>query len=119
MSAQKIAVREVHLCYSPSAISATRFRAEEINTTAAESAGQTDNGDGIGDVSAFPIPDPHGIREMKLLSLSAEVNRKQLAVVPLAGTGASRPKAALLRQLIDVERPIGLQRFASSVLAPP
>jgi hypothetical protein len=74
MSALKIAVREVELGGSPSAISATRSRAKEINTTAAESAGQTDDGDGIGDVSAFPIADPHAIGEMKPLTLSAEVN---------------------------------------------
>jgi hypothetical protein len=33
-----------------------------------------DDGDGIGDVPAFPIPDPHGIGKMKPLTVSAEVN---------------------------------------------
>jgi hypothetical protein len=79
----------VHLGDAPSTLCAvSRSRAEEINTTAAESAGQTDDGDGIGDVTPFPIPDPHGIGEVKPLTLSAEVDNL-IAVGPLAGTEAA------------------------------
>jgi hypothetical protein len=74
MSAHKIAVREVQLGYAPSTISATRSRADEIGTAAAESTRQMDDGDGIGHVSPFPIPDPHGIGQMQSLTLSTEVD---------------------------------------------
>ena len=74
MSAQKIAVREVQLGYAPSTISATRSRADEIGTAAAESTRQMDDGDGIGHESPFAGAAPHGIGEMKPVTLSAKVN---------------------------------------------
>jgi len=100
-------VTELQLRCAPSALSAaSRSRADEIGTGAAESTRQMDDGDGIGHVSPFPIPDPHGIGKMQSLSLSAEVNRNNLvAVGPLAGTGAAGLKATVLWQLIYIEHP--------------
>jgi hypothetical protein len=78
-----------------------------------------DDGDGLGHFFASPVPDPHGVGEMQPLSIRAYVDRKNLITEdPLAGAGAAGSKAALLRQLIDIEHPTRFYRYASSVLPP-
>jgi hypothetical protein len=47
---------------------------DKIGASTAEPTAQMDDGDGLGHVLPFPIPDPHGIGEMHPLNLSAHVD---------------------------------------------
>ena len=120
-STHKIAVREPQFgCASSTLCTASRSRANEVGATAAEPTTQIGDGDGIDNVLPSPIPDPDSIGKTEPLSFRAEVDRgDSIAIGPLAGTGPTGPKAALLRQLIDVKRPIGFHRFTRPVLPPP
>jgi hypothetical protein len=106
MSAQKMAAVEMQLGYAPPTFSAVSgSRANEIGPAAAEPTTQMDDGDGLGRVFVFPAFDPHGIGKVNSLSLRTHVDRSDLVFDdPLAGTVAAGLKAALLRQLINIER---------------
>jgi hypothetical protein len=120
MSAQKVTAHQVQLGRAPSTISAvSRPRTDEIGATAAEPTTHIDDGDDLNCVFPFPFPDSHLISEMQSFRLGTYIDgTKLVAICPLADTGAARPKAAFPRQQIHVKHPIGVHRFACSVLPP-